>query len=376
MSASTSRLFKPLQLGNATLQHRIALAPLTRFRADDDGVPLPMVAEYYSQRASVPGTLLITEGTYIAPQHAGYPNAPGIWSDSQISAWKKITSSVHEKGSKIFLQLWALGRAAGNADFLGGKQPEYPVLGPSALALDEKSVTPVAMSEAQIKETVQQYATAAKNAIEAGLDGVEIHGANGYLVDQFIQSNTNHRTDGYGGSIENRNRFALEVVKAVVDAVGRERVGIRLSPYSTFQGMRMPDPVSQFSALLQSLDALNVAYVHLVESRISGNADVETGEAMDWAFDSFSGTILLAGGFTPERAIKAVEEHKGRDLVIVFGRWFIANPDLVFRIREGIALSDYDRKTFYNAKSPTGYVDIPFSEEFKAWEQENASGTP
>lgn len=376
MTTSTSRLFQPLQLGNASLEHRIAMAPLTRFRADDNNVPTPIMAEYYSQRASVPGTLLITEATYIAPEHTGYPNAPGIWNEDQVKAWRSVTSAVHAKGSSIFLQLWALGRAAGWLGFNDGNPPKYPVVAPTALAIDADSITPLEMSEAQIKETVRQYAAAAKNAIAAGFDGVEIHGANGYLVDQFIQSNTNHRTDSYGGSIAKRNRFPLEVAEAVIAAVGKERVGMRLSPFSTFQGMRMPDPAPQYSALLRRLNELELAYVHLIEGRVNGNVDVESQDSLDWAFANFSGKVLLAGGFTPERAKTTVEERADRDIVVVFGRSFIANPDLVFKIKEGLQLDKYDRSTFYTQKNPLGYADRPFSKEFKRWEAERMSVMP
>lgn len=247
---ANSRLFEPMKIGNITVAHRIAMAPLTRFRADDNGVPLPFVGEYYAQRASTPGTLLTSEATYIHPRHGGYPNAPGIYSDAQIEAWKHVTAAVHEKGSFIYLQLWALGRAAANADFSKEGAKEYPVLSSSDTRLDEKYPLAQAMAVEDIQQTVQEYAQAARNAITAGFDGVEIHGANGYLVDQFIQDTANQRTDLYGGSEENRSRFAVEVVQAVVDAVGASRTAIRLSPFSRYQGMRMTDPAVQFSDIL------------------------------------------------------------------------------------------------------------------------------
>jgi NADPH2 dehydrogenase len=360
-----SRLFKPLKLGNINLRHRIVMSPLTRFRADDEHVPLPFVAEYYAQRASVPGTLLITEATYISPEHSGYPNAPGIYNDTQIEAWKTVTNAVHEKGSYIVAQLWALGRAAGNKDFAGSDP--ITVRGPSALPLQEEDVIPEALTVDQIKETVQQYAQAAKNAIKAGFDGVEIHGANGYLVDQFIQDTANKRTDAYGGSNENRSRFAVEVTQAVVEAVGANRTGVRLSPWSTYQGMRMEDPIPQFTDLITRLDKFGLAYLHLLESRISGNADVKSADTLDFAFDAYSGPILVAGGFTPDLAKKLVdEERKERDVAAVFGRYFISTPDLVFRIQKGIELNKYDRDTFYMAKTKKGYTDYPFSPEFLA----------
>jgi NADPH2 dehydrogenase len=234
---SDSRLFKPLKLGNMNLKHRIVMSPLTRFRADDNHVPLPFVAEYYTQRASVPGTLLISEATYISHRHGGFPNAPGIYNDAQIEAWKGVTNAVHSKGSYIFLQLWALGRAATSKGLASGKS--MTVLSSSAVALEEGDRIPEALTVEQIKETVGEYAQAAKNAIKAGFDGVEIHAANGYLPDQFIQDTVNKRTDAYGGSEENRSRFIVETTRAVVDAIGADRTSIRLSPWSTYQGMRM-----------------------------------------------------------------------------------------------------------------------------------------
>lgn len=348
----------------------MVMAPLTRFRASDEHVPLPFVKEYYGQRASVPGTLLVTEATFISPQAGGYPNVPGIWNSDQIEAWKTVTETVHSKGSYIYLQLWALGRAA-NPEALAKEGP-YEVVSSSAVPLpptDGKAApTPRALEVPEIEQWVADYAQAAKNAIEAGFDGVEIHGANGYLVDQFTQDNVNQRTDEYGGSIENRSRFALEVSKAVVDAVGADRTAIRLSMFSTFQGMRMKDPIPQFSHLIKGLKELKLSYLHVVESRISGNADVEPTEKVDFALDVWDNTspVLIAGGFKPDSAKRAAnEEYKDKDVAIVFGRYFIPNPDLPFRIKNGIDLRQYDRSLFYNPKSEKGYIDYPFSDEFE-----------
>ncbi|TGO26441.1 hypothetical protein BPAE_0059g00110 [Botrytis paeoniae] len=363
---SSSTLFTPLKVGTSELQHRIAMAPLTRFRADDNHVPLPMVAEYYAQRASVPGTLIVSEGTFIAPQAAGYANPPGIWSKEQIAGWKKVTDAVHAKKSYIWMQLWALGRAAdpSNLQEEGG----YKLKSSSDIAF-EGGGKPEPLTEAEIKEYIGLYAQAAKNAIEAGFDGVEIHGANGYLIDQFFQDTANKRTDSWGGSVENRARFGLEVTKAVVAAVGAEKTGIRLSPFSLFQGMKMADPIPQFTYIAQELKKLSLAYLHLVESRIIGNADVEATEKVDFLIDIWNGTspVLLAGGFRTESAKKAVdEEYKGKDIVIVFGRYFIANPDLPFRVKEGIEFTPYNRDFFYNKKEAEGYTSYPFSKEFEA----------
>jgi len=223
------------------------------------------------------------------------------------------------------------------------------------------------MSHEEIKEAVASYAQAAKNAIDAGFDGVEIHGANGYLIDQFIQDNVNQRTDEYGGSIENRSRFAVEVTQAVVDAVGADKTGIRLSPFSEFQGMHMKEPVPQFSDVVKKLNAFGLAYIHFTESRVSGNADIETFEILDPIIALCDGPILVAGGFKPDSAKREVDEdRKDRDVVVVFGRYFISTPDLVFRLQKGIELNPYDRDTFYNAKSEKGYLDQPFSKEWQA----------
>ena len=342
------------------------MAPLTRFRATDTHVPLPIATEYYSQRASVPGTLLITEATFISPRASGYANIPGIWSAAQIAAWRAITTAVHAQHSFIYLQLGALGRAAdpalvraAGADFVSS----------SAVPMAADAPTPRAMTEAEIGEFVQDFAQAARNAIEAGFDGVEIHGANGYLVDQFTQDTCNERTDGWGGSVEGRARFALEVARACAQAVGPERVGIRLSPFSTFQAMGMEDPQPTFEYLVRGLKELKLAYLHLVESRISGNADVEATEKVNFLVDIWGKTspVFLAGGFKPDSAKRAVdEEFADNDVAIVFGRHFISNPDLPYRIRENIPLAPYDRDTFYKVKSPDGYNDYPFSNEFEA----------
>ncbi|KAH7329554.1 hypothetical protein B0I35DRAFT_386493 [Stachybotrys elegans] len=359
---SDSRLFKPLQIGNNTLQHRVVMAPLTRFRVQDHThVPLPFVKEYYAQRASTPGTLLITEATFISKAAGGYSNAPGIWSSEQIEAWKEVTSAVHAKGSFIWLQLWAHGRAAGKdvAEAEG-----FTVKAPSAIPMGPGEVVPEEMSHEDIQTFIGYYAQAAKNSIEAGFDGVEIHGANGYLIDQFVRDGSNQRTDEYGGSVENRSRFALEVTKAVVDAVGADKVGIRLSPFNPYQGMSATDPVGQFGHLIKELSKFKLAYLHFVESLYNERA--EDPETSDFALEAWGNTspILLASGFTPAKAKEIVENHKDKDIAIVFGRHFLANPDLPFRISKDLALNEYNRDTFYLIGKPEGYTDYPFSQEF------------
>lgn len=371
-AAPSSKLFEPLPLGQAKLSNRVAMAPLTRFRADDEHVQLDFVKKYYTQRSCVPGTLIVTEATFISPQASGYQNVPGIYNDAQIEAWKKIVDNVHQAGGVIYLQLWALGRTASAET--KAKEGTGDVVSSSDVPMADNSPKPRPLTEDEIQQYINDYAQAAKNAVEgAGFDGVEIHGANGYLIDQFTQDVANKRTDKWGGSIENRARFGVEVSKAVVEAVGADKTGIRLSPWSLFQGMKMEDPIPQFSYLLQELKKLKLAYVHLVESRISGNADVETTEKIDFAIDIWSGTspILVAGGFKPDSAKRLVdEEYKGKDVIVVFGRYFISNPDLVYRLEKGIDLTPYDRDSFYIPKSRKGYTDYPFSEE---WQTEHPS---
>ncbi|KAF8868497.1 hypothetical protein BD779DRAFT_982686 [Infundibulicybe gibba] len=328
------------------------------------------MGKYYSQRASVPGTLLITEATFIAAQAGGYANIPGIWSQPQINAWKQITDGVHANGSFIFLQLWALGRAADPAT-LAAEDSSFPFISASNIKLRDRPASepaPRPLTLAEIDEYVDLYAQAARNAVQAGFDGVEIHGANGYLIDQFLQDVTNKRDDEYGGSVENRSRFALRVVDAVTKAVGADWTGLRLSPWSSFQDMGMPDPLPQFTHLITALAHAHpdFAYIHLVEPRAAGDNDRTSSshESNDplraaWA----PRRVISAGGYDRAHAI-AVAEHKG-DL-IAFGRSFISNPDLPKRLEKDIPLTPYNRKTFYTPlDDPTaahGYVDYPFAE--------------
>ena len=363
---SSTKLFEPLKVGRMNLEHRLILAPLTRLRATDDHVILPMAAEYYGQRACVPGTLLISEATHVSPKAIGMPNAPGVFNKAQIDAWKPVTKAVHDKGSYIYCQLWGMGRAAKQHVL---ERYGMDMISSSAVPIDDKSPTPRELTEEEIQGLIKDYAQAAKNSIEAGFDGVEVHGANGYLPDQFLQDNCNKRTDKWGGSIENRARFHIEVTKAVVEAIGADRTGIRLSPWSRFQGMRMADPIPQFSYVIQELKKLNLAYLHVVESRVAGSTDIDSDGINDFAVKIWDNQspLFLAGGFHPASAKHVVDnEHKDKDIGIVFGRFFISNPDLVFRIQKGLELQQYDRSTFYIPGEPKGYTDYPFSEEFKA----------
>ncbi|CAE6425389.1 unnamed protein product [Rhizoctonia solani] len=374
-TATSNKLFTPLQLGDLVLSHRVVMAPLTRFRADDNHVHTDLAVEYYSQRAEVPGTLLITEATFISPEAGGYDHIPGIWSDEQIAAWKKVTDAVHDKRSYIYLQLWALGRAA---DPKVLEREGHPFVSSSPTPMEEGAPVPKELSKEDIKRYVDAYVQAAKNAVfKAGFDGVEIHSANGYLLDQFLQDVCNKRTDDYGGSIENRARFTLEVTDAVTAAVGAKKTGIRFSPWGKFQGMRMEDPVPTFSYVLKELAKrhTDLAYVHFVEPVVSGDSDQkvehahDTGSAShpdsnDFAREIWAPrTFLSAGGYKPESGEEAANKYG--NAAIVFGRYFIANPDLPERLRKGIPLNHYDRGTFYTP-GPKGYVDYPRAGEVKA----------
>ncbi|GAA5945849.1 hypothetical protein JCM1841_001485 [Sporobolomyces salmonicolor] len=361
-----SKLFEPLQVGEVKLSHRIAMAPLTRFRANETHAPQDVHAEYYSQRGSYPGTLLISEGTFIDAKAGGYKGVPGIWTDEQIVGWKKVVDAVHAKGSFIYLQLGALGRAADpNAlkEELGAD-----VVSSSDLAF-EGGAKPRALTKEEIKEYVGFYARAAKNFVEkAGGDGVEIHGASGYLIDQFTQTTCNNRTDEYGGSVENRVRFGLEVVDAVVAAVGAKKTGIRFSPYSAFQGMKMELPAIKetFTYFVEQIKSRHpdFAYIHAVESRIAGSYEIEAdaAETLDFINELWAPRPFFhAGGFKADTAAATADQNE--NAVIVFGRYFISNPDLVARIKNNVPFAEYDRETFYKI-GPTetkGYIDYPFA---------------
>ena len=370
---SGSRLFEPLRLCNFDLEHRVAMAPLTRLRADKNHVPGPMMQEYYTQRAAVPGTLLIAEATLISPTHAGVPHAPGMWSESQIAGWRKITDAVHAKECRMICQLVAPGRAA-DLEALqqdGGSE----MLCSSAMAMPGEGFAPKAgpvpvpkeMSGEDIQDCIRGFAQAAENAIAAGFDGVELHGANGYLIDQFLQDTCNQRTDRWGSSVENRCRFALEVTRAVSNSIGADRTGFRVSPWSEFQGMRMQDPVTTFSYLVTRLKDIGLGYLHIIEARVNNNVDVEASDSTDFLLKIWDNAtpVLIAGGNTPANVFDAADEkYKAYDVVFVFGRHFLANPDLPFRLKNRVELNRYDRSTFYAVESEKGYADYPFSKEF------------
>lgn len=362
-------LFTPLQLGNITLQNRIIMAPLTRMRSKQPGnIPYDLNAEYYAQRASA--GLIISEATQISQQGQGYPATPGIYSKEQVAGWKLVTEAVHKNGGKIFLQLWHVGRISHSSYQLNGVPPVAPsAVKPSGKVLTAawKQVeyeTPHALTEDELAQIVHDYEVAAWNAEEAGFDGVEIHSANGYLLDQFLQDGSNHRDDQYGGSIKNRARLLLDVVDRIVNIWGKDRVGVRLSPYGTFNDMKDSDPLTLFTGVISLLSQREIAYLHLIEPRAT-SAGGSDELAQDLPSTSklfrpiFKGILISAGGYTAESAMEAVEE--GTADAIAFGRLFIANPDLPERIRGGYALNPYHRATFYGGTSK-GYTDYPFLE--------------
>ncbi|KAJ7639557.1 NADH:flavin oxidoreductase/NADH oxidase [Roridomyces roridus] len=366
---SIPKLFQPTRVGDVELAHRVVLAPTTRFRADSNHAPLPHVAEYYGQRASTSGSLLISEATFIAARAGGYPNAPGIWSDEQIGAWKKVTDAVHAKGSYMYLQLWALGRAANPAALAA---EGLPLVSASNIPNGTSDI-PRPLTVEEIQEYIHLYATAASNAVhKAGFDGVEIHSANGYLLNQFLHDQcSNVRTDSYGGSIENRVRFPLEVVQAVVNAVGETKTGFRISPWGTWNDMYFGDPKPTYTHLVTELRDRypDLAYLHVVEPRVDGITTVESvneGYSNDFIREIWgSRPLISAGGYTRETALAAAEE-KG-DLV-AFARPYISNPDLPYRLLHGIALAVGNRALYYapGSSDPAGYTDYPFASVVEA----------
>jgi N-ethylmaleimide reductase len=360
-------LFDTIKLGDITLANRIVMAPLTRMRSKQPGnIPSQMNAEYYEQRASA--GLIITEATQISQQAQGYPGTPGIHSLEQVAGWKLVTDAVHHHGSKIFLQLWHVGRISHSSHQPQGKLPVAPsAIKPSGkvFTADWKQAefeTPHALEISEIKDILADYAKACENAKLAGFDGVEVHGANGYLLDQFLQDGSNKRSDEYGGSIANRAKFLLEVVDIAISVWGKDRVGLRLSPYGAFNDMSDSDPLALFGYVLEELSRREIAYVHVVEPRATsaGGSDAivaDAPSAVDLLRKKFGGVFISAGGYTPETAIDAVEN--GTVDAVAFGRLYIANPDLPKRIKSGAELNKYNRATFYGG-AEIGYTDYPF----------------
>ena len=358
MSDSKSPLLTPFQLGPFALRNRLVMAPMTRSRAIEGNVPAPSAVTYYRQRASA--GLIVTEATQVAPEGVGYPNTPGIHTGAQVEGWRRVTEAVHEEGGTIFLQLWHVGRISHPSMQPGGIQP----VAPSAIAAAgqlytatgmQDFPTPRALETAEIPGVVRQFAEGARLAQEAGFDGVEIHGANGYLIDQFLRDGTNRRTDAYGGPVENRARFLLEVTEAVAGVWGADRVGVRLSPTGPFNDMRDSDPETTFGHAAEALGQYGLSYLHAV---LPGSHDPATREhaiARDLR-ERFRGPFILNGGFTQATG-EAVLAANLADLV-AYGVLYLANPDLPERFAEGAPLNSPDQQTFYGG-GERGYIDYP-----------------
>ncbi|MHB1756145.1 MAG: alkene reductase [Leptospirillum sp.] len=359
MNQNTVDLFSPYQLGTTTLPNRMVMAPMTRSRAGEGNTPTPLMATYYEQRATA--GLIITEATQISPGGQGYIQTPGIHSPEQIAGWKKVTEAVHQKGGVIYLQLWHVGRIS-HPDFLQGNLPVAPsAIAPRGMTTytptgPKEIPTPRALEIHEIAQIVEQYKIAAKNAKEAGFDGVEIHGANGYLIDQFLEDSTNQRTDLYGGSVENRARFLFEVIEAATSVWGSQHIGLRLSPGGTFNDMHDSNPQKTFGYVLQKLSKLNLAYVHLIEPAIPEGEHPTPDLSARFFRPLYSGTLIVAGDYSREKG-NIVLKNGFADLV-AFGRPFLANPDLVERFKKGERLNPIDTTTFYGG-GVKGYTDYP-----------------
>lgn len=344
-------LFKPFELGGIMLPNRIIMAPLTRSRAGVERIPNDLMAEYYAQRASA--GLILTEATSVTPMGVGYANTPGIWSDEQVEGWKKITTAVHKKQGRIFLQLWHVGRIS-HPLFLDGATPVAPsAVKPaghvSLVRPITEYVTPRALELNEIKETIEAYRKGAENAKKAGFDGVELHGANGYLIDQFLQDSTNKRTDIYGGSIENRARFLLEIADAVIGVWGADRVGVHLAPRCDSHDMGDSDPLATFSYAVRELNKRKIAFIATREHQAPDSISPQLRKLFDGAW-------IANEGFTKESAEKVIES--GTADAVAFGRSFIANPDLPKRFAENAELNAPKPETFY-AHHQEGYIDYP-----------------
>jgi len=380
VSDVSKKLFTPAQIGPIKLKHRVVMPPMSRLRAQPGtGIPSDLMLEYYSQRAS-DGGLVLTEATAIAPTARGYYHAPGLYSGKQVVGWKRITDGVHAKGGYMFTQLWHAGRTTHIS--ITGAQPVTASVDPTYWA--DKSIvvdTPDgflqtsphrALETTEIPDILEQYRAAAFNAKAAGFDGVELMAANGHLIDQFLQDNTNKRTDQYGGSVENRARLLVEVVATLAEVWGADRVGVRLAPSGTFNGMADSNPRALFRYIAERLNSFGLAYLHLIEPRVKGGETIAEAQAPVAAQELskiFRGPVIAAGGFNPDTAEAAVSS--GDASMIAFGRHFIANPDLPKRIELGLPLNRYDRSTFYGYDA-RGYTDYP-AYAAPAWETQVAA---
>ncbi|KAG8756163.1 hypothetical protein FRC11_005494 [Ceratobasidium sp. 423] len=367
MSAA-SKLFDSLHIGDLTLAHRIVMAPMTRLRATPDGVVTEITAEYYSQRSAIPGTLLITEGVSVAAEAGGFPNLPGVFNDTQVAGWKKVVDAVHANGSYIYLQIAALGRV-GYPEVLhaGG----HPYVSSSSTKLSSRSETPTELSQSEIKRYVELYAEAARRAVdEAGFDGVEIHACNGSLIEQFIQDVVNKRTDNYGGSIENRSQFVLEVVEAVVNNIGAKRTGIRFSPWSKGQEMGMRNPVPTYTYIISKLAKRHseLAYIHMIEPGINSAENGTTQEldegitaSNDFAFQIWSPRTYLTGGGYDHKSAPGTADRLDNTAIFAIRKLTNLQPDLPLRIKAGLEPAASDPSTYYipGPDSVKGYTDYP-----------------
>jgi N-ethylmaleimide reductase len=351
-------LFSQYELGSIRLSNRMVMAPMTRCRAIEGNIPSPLAITYYLQRAQA--GLIITEGSQVSSQGVGYIRTPGIYSAEQVAGWRKVTEAVHQSESKIFLQLWHVGRVS-HPDFLGGGVP----IAPSALPVDgyihtqfgkKKIETPHALELEEIPSIINQFRRGAENAKAAGFDGVEIHGANGYLLDQFLRDGSNHRMDQYGGSLKNRARLPLEVAQAVMDVFGADRTGYRISPHFQRYSMSDSNPHKTFSYFAEELSRLNLGYLHMIEG-VSGPMYVEPEARFASIIRRiFKGTLILNGGYNAEKGNAAIQKSEAD--MISYGSLFLANPDLPERFRKNAPLNTPDIKTFY-AGEEKGYIDYP-----------------
>jgi N-ethylmaleimide reductase len=352
-------LFDSYRLGDITLSNRIVMAPLTRNRASPGLVPSPLAVEYYGQRASA--GLIVTEATQISDTAQGYQDTPGIFTDAQVEGWKKVTDNVHAKGGHIFVQMWHVGRVSHRSLQPGGAAP----LAPSAVRANTKTYVnngfaevdePRALTLDEIKGVVEDFGKAAANAIRAGFDGVEIHGANGYLIDQFLRDGANKRTDDYGGSIENRTRFLKEVLESVTGAIGAKRTGIRLSPVTPANDLSDSDPQPLFNHALDVVESFHPVYVHMIEGATGGPRDIVPGFDFEALRNRFSGAWMVNNGY--DKAMAEAVVASGKADLVAFGKPFVSSPDAVERLRRGAAFNEVDRETLYGGGAK-GYIDYP-----------------
>jgi len=365
-----SALFSPMKIGRYSLSHRVVHAPMTRLRSDADDTPSEMMAEYYSQRASE-GGLIITESSHVLRSGRGYLGGPGIYEDRHIDGWRRIADAVHAKGGRVFMQLVHDGRQS-HVDMTGGTAPAAPSEVPfDGLALTHNGWVPVSMHRAididEIQDIVAAFRKGAERALAAGVDGVELHSANGYLVDTFLQDGTNKRTDAYGGSIEKRARFMLELTEALVSVWGADRVGVRISPSGKWGSISDSKPEATFGYVAEKLNAFGLAYLHIIEPRVMGVETLDENQApvaSVFLRKIFKGPIIAAGGFDRDGAEAIIK--KGDADLVAFGRLFASNPDLPERLQRKLPLAGYDRSAFWGG-TELGYIDYP------SYEQQNAT---